>query len=54
MIDEENPEWTENDFKRAKRFHELPADLQAKLLAIRHAQIVPTYEPMIEPTTHTP
>ncbi len=31
LIDEENPEWTEEDFKRAKRFSELPASLQTIL-----------------------
>lgn len=31
LIDEENPEWTEEDFKRAKPFSALPASLQATL-----------------------
>ena len=29
--DAENPEWTTEDFRRAKRFHELPAELQQLL-----------------------
>ena len=29
--DAENPEWTAERFARAKRFHELPADLQHAL-----------------------
>ena len=31
LIDDENPEWTEEDFKRAIPFSALPASLQAKL-----------------------
>jgi len=33
--DAENPEWTKERFARAKRFHELPEGLQAKLSAIQ-------------------
>ncbi len=29
--DGDNPEWTKEKFARAKRFHELPPELQAKL-----------------------
>jgi uncharacterized protein (DUF4415 family) len=35
MVDEENPEWTEEDFKRAVPFSELPESLQAKLMGLR-------------------
>jgi uncharacterized protein (DUF4415 family) len=35
--DAENPEWTKERFARAKRFHELPLSLQAKLSAIQEA-----------------
>lgn len=31
LIDDENPEWTEEDFKRAVPFSSLPESLQAKL-----------------------
>ena len=31
LIDDENPEWTDEDFARAKRFADLPKTLQAKL-----------------------
>lgn len=31
LIDDENPEWTEEMFAQAKRISELPATLQAKL-----------------------
>jgi uncharacterized protein (DUF4415 family) len=31
LTDEENPEWTEGDFKRAVPFSNLPVTLQAKL-----------------------
>lgn len=31
LIDDENPEWTEADFKRAVPFSALPEGLQAKL-----------------------
>ena len=33
--DEENPEWTKEDFKRSLRFHELPESLQKTLSAIQ-------------------
>jgi uncharacterized protein (DUF4415 family) len=32
LIDDENPEWTEEDFKRAVPFAKLPEPLKAKLL----------------------
>lgn len=45
LIDEENPEWTEEDFKRAKRFPELPESLQTKLKRItRGPQKAPVKE----------
>lgn len=31
LIDDENPEWTEEDFKRAVPFSSLPESLQTKL-----------------------
>ncbi|MEQ1592739.1 MAG: BrnA antitoxin family protein [Thiobacillaceae bacterium] len=34
LIDDENPEWTDEMFKQAVRFDQLPADLQAKLKRI--------------------
>ncbi|XSG85254.1 MAG: BrnA antitoxin family protein [Methylohalobius sp. ZOD2] len=43
-IDDENPEWTEEDFKRAKRLDQLPPNLQAKLRAVRGPQKAPTKE----------
>lgn len=39
--DEENPEWTAEKFARAKRFHELPAELQAVLIRKRGPQKEP-------------
>jgi uncharacterized protein (DUF4415 family) len=51
--DADSPEWTAERFARAKRFHELPASLQAKLSAIqedsrkrRGAQKAPTKQPV--------
>jgi uncharacterized protein (DUF4415 family) len=35
--DEENPEWTKEDFARSLTFDQLPASLQAKLSAIQEA-----------------
>ena len=35
LIDDENPEWTDEDFKRAVPFSGLPKSLQAKLLSLR-------------------
>ena len=40
--DAENPEWTEEKFARAKRFHELPLELQAVLSRKRGPQKAPT------------
>ncbi len=43
--DAENPEWTKEDFARAKRFHELPLDLQRALKrGKRGPQKAPTKE----------
>ena len=33
--DKDNPEWTSLDFKNAKRFHELPVELQQVLTGLR-------------------
>lgn len=45
VIDDENPEWTEADFKRAVPFSALPESLQAKLKRIpRGAQKAPLKE----------
>ena len=40
--DEENPEWTKERFARAKRFHELPPDLQRIFSKTRGPQKAPT------------
>jgi uncharacterized protein (DUF4415 family) len=40
--DAENPEWTDAKFARAKRLHELPADLQRLLKKGRGPQQTPT------------
>jgi uncharacterized protein (DUF4415 family) len=40
--DAENPEWTEERIRRAKRFHELPLELQAILSPKRGPQKAPT------------
>jgi len=43
LIDDENPEWTEEDFARAVSFSALPEHLRDKLSAIRRdAQKAPT------------
>lgn len=47
MIDDENPEWTAEDFKRAVPFSALPKDEQEKLLSLkkhRGPQKTPTKE----------
>lgn len=44
LIDDENPEWTAVDFKCAKRFDQLPPEMQQKLRAVRGAQKAPTKE----------
>lgn len=31
MIDDDNPEWTDADFARAKRLHQMPASLRKNL-----------------------
>ena len=36
LIDDENPEWTEDDFAKAVSFSALPADLQALLSSTKH------------------
>ena len=38
MIDDENPEWTEEDFKKAVPFSELTKELQEKLRSIHNRQ----------------
>jgi len=35
LIDDDNPEWTEETFRAAVRFSDLPEDMQAKLRSIR-------------------
>jgi uncharacterized protein (DUF4415 family) len=35
LPDEENPEWTEADFKSAKPFSELPQEMQDALLSLK-------------------
>jgi uncharacterized protein (DUF4415 family) len=35
LIDDENPEWTAEDFKRAVPFSKLPESMQTKLLSLR-------------------
>jgi hypothetical protein len=36
LIDDENPEWTEEDFAKALPFSALPAELQALLSEPKH------------------
>jgi uncharacterized protein (DUF4415 family) len=43
-IDRDNPEWTEDDLRRALRVEQLPEGLQAKLRAVRGPQKAPTKE----------
>ena len=38
MLDDDNPEWTEEDFKRAVPFSVLPEDLQAVLRGIQRSR----------------
>lgn len=45
MIDEENPEWTEEDLRRAVPFSELPEALQGKLRGQRGRQKAPVKVP---------
>ncbi|MDR0577647.1 MAG: BrnA antitoxin family protein [Candidatus Accumulibacter sp.] len=45
LIDEDNPEWTEEDFRNAMRFPDLPASLQAKLRRGRGPQKAPRKVP---------
>lgn len=35
LIDDDNPEWADKDFKNAKSFSELPVSLQKKLAKIQ-------------------
>jgi len=44
LIDDENPELDAAWFKRAKRFSELPPEVQRKLRGVRGAQKAPTKE----------
>jgi len=45
LIDEENPEWTEEDFAHAKSFDKLPSSLKTKLTSrSRGPQKAPTKE----------
>ena len=43
-VDDENPEWTTEDFARAKRVDQLPTSLQAKVRRVRGQQAAPTKE----------
>jgi hypothetical protein len=38
LIDDENPEWTEEDFAKAVPFSGLPAELQALLSEEKHVK----------------
>ena len=44
LIDDENPEWTEEDFKRAVPFATLPESLQAKLRSLGRPKAAVTKE----------
>jgi hypothetical protein len=35
LIDDENPEWTEEDFSKAVPFHGLPVELQNRLSSLK-------------------
>ncbi|MEW6589452.1 MAG: BrnA antitoxin family protein [Pseudomonadota bacterium] len=39
LIDDENPEWTDEMFEHAARFDQLPAALQAKLRSLKKAPV---------------
>ena len=52
LIDDENPEWTEEDFKRARPASEvLPPELYAKLVARQPGQRRPQKAPTKVPVT---
>lgn len=42
LVDDENPEWTEEDFRTAKRFSEMPTSFQEKIRRARGPQKHPT------------
>lgn len=42
LIDETNPEWSAEDFKRAVPIHKLPQELQTSLKRVRGPQKAPT------------
>jgi uncharacterized protein (DUF4415 family) len=42
LIDDENPEWTDEDFANSLRFSELPEDLQSTLRRVRGPNKLPT------------
>jgi len=42
MIDDENPEWGDAEFKSAKRFTNMPAEFQAIVQRVRGPQKSPT------------
>lgn len=44
MIDDENPEWTDEMFRQSARFDSLPETLQKRLRAVRGPQKSPTKE----------
>lgn len=41
LIDDDNPEWTESDFKQAKRLKDVPATFQQKIQRARGPQKSP-------------
>ncbi len=54
LIDDDNPEWTEDDFRRARPAAEvLPSELLAGLIALkkRHGERGPQKSPVKVPTT---
>ena len=47
--DEDNPEWTAERIRRAKPFHELPVELQVKLLRKPTEESKPAAEQEVKP-----
>ncbi|KAF1019103.1 MAG: hypothetical protein GAK30_03302 [Paracidovorax wautersii] len=46
LVDDASPEWTEADFKQAKRLHEMPAEFQQTIRRARGPQKAPTKIPV--------
>jgi uncharacterized protein (DUF4415 family) len=44
LVDAENPEWTEDDFRRSVRFSQLPREVQKKLATGKHQIVEETEE----------